>query len=185
MNKHLFVFLLLSAILSGINFSVEAYTVTTVKNVPRNYNYNYNNENIYSNDLSRIEQYLFSKRYSNESNSSRLNRIEKELFNQTYSNMNISQRMNNVLANYRDDDYSRQGYYNYGNSAYNTSNGIKNRLINTFVGQPTGFSPEITNSPYINRFGPSYNRGYYGTNGWGYHNSYNPTFGGAGIHILH
>ena len=106
MNKHLFVFLLLSAILIGINFSVDAYTVTTVKNVPRNYNYNYNNENIYNNDLSRIEQYLFSKRYSNESNSSRLNRIEKELFNQTYSNMNISQRMNNVLANYRDDKFS-------------------------------------------------------------------------------
>ena len=98
--------------------------------------------------------------------------------------MNISQRMNNILANYRGEDYP-QRYYN--NSAYNTSssNRIKNRLINTFVGQPTGFSPEITNSPYINRFGPSYNRGYYGTNGWGYHNSYNPTFGGAGIHILH
>lgn len=183
MNKKLSVFFVLCAILIGVTFSTEAYTVTTVKNVPNNYNYNYN-ENIYNNDLSHVEQYLFGRRYSSESNSSRLNRIEKELFNQSYSSMNISQRMNNILANYRGEDYP-QRYYN--NSAYNTSssNRIKNRLINTFVGQPTGFSPEITNSPYINRFGPSYNRGYYGTNGWGYHNSYNPTFGGAGIHILH
>ena len=76
MNKKLSVFFVLSAILIGVTYNAEAYTVTTVKNVPNNYNYNYN-ENIYNNDLSYVEQYLFGRRYSSESNSSRLNRIEK------------------------------------------------------------------------------------------------------------
>ena len=149
-----------------------------------NYNNgNYNNGNPYHADLVRIERHLFNRAYLNDNNETRLNRIEKKLFNQTYSNMSIAQRMNNALANYRGEDYSSNNYYAQ-NNAYYPQNTMRNRLINTFVGQPTGFTPSITNSSYINRFGPSYNRGYYGTNGWGYHNSYHPTMTGAGIHIL-
>lgn len=175
---------LLCAILgAGFYSKVEAYTVTHVKNVP-NYGYgNYNNANPYHADLVRIERHLFNRAYLNDDNATRLSRIEKRLFNQTYSNMSISQRMNNALANYRGEDYSSNNYYAQNNTYY-PQNTIRNRLINTFVGQPTGFTPSITNSSYINRFGPSYNRGFYGTNGWGYHNSYHPTMTGAGIHIL-
>lgn len=144
-----------------------------------------NTTNPYNKDLCRVEQFLYGTTYSNQNNTTRLNRIEKRLFNRSYSSMNIGQRMNNILANYRGN--YQQNYYSSRNNGYNNyyqPNTIKNRMINSFVGQPTGYTPSITNSPYLNRFGPSYSRGYYGNNGWGYHNSYRPTMSGAGIHIL-
>ena len=95
-----------------------------------------------------------------------LNMVEKFLFGKTYSN------------------YYHRNYYNARNNYYRPRNTIRNRVMDTLVGRPTGFTPSITNSPYLNRFGPSYSRGYYGNNGWGYHNSFRPTMTGAGIHIL-
>ena len=169
--------LLICSIYAGFQ-SVEAYTIKQVQNS----NYDYYNNNIYDNDLTRVEKYLFRQTFKQENNFSRLNRIERELFNQNYPSMTISQRMNNVLANYRENDYYN-GSYSSSNSYYPRTS-IKNKIMNNLIGQPTGMTPSILSSPYINRFGPSYNRGYYGTNGWGYHNSYQPTMTGAGIHIL-
>lgn len=176
--KNLFLIsLLICSIYLGFQ-SVEAYTIKQVQNS----NYDYYNNNIYDNDLTRVEKYLFRQTFKQENNFSRLNRIERELFNQNYPSMTISQRMNNVLANYRENDYYN-GSYSSSNSYYPRTS-IKNKIMNNLIGQPTGMTPSILSSPYINRFGPSYNRGYYGTNGWGYHNSYQPTMTGAGIHIL-
>lgn len=176
--KNLFLIsLLICSIYAGFQ-SVEAYTIKQVQNS----NYDYYNNNIYENDLTRVEKYLFRQTFKQENNASRLNRIERELFNQNYPSMTISQRMNNVLANYRENDYYN-GSYSSSNSYYPRTS-IKNKIMNNLIGQPTGMTPSILSSPYINRFGPSYNRGYYGTNGWGYHNSYQPTMTGAGIHIL-
>ena len=176
--KNLFLIsLLFCSIYLGFQ-SVEAYTIKQVQNS----NYDYYNNNIYDNDLTRVEKYLFRQTFKQENNFSRLNRIERELFNQNYPSMTISQRMNNVLANYRENDYYN-GSYSSSNSYYPRTS-IKNKIMNNLIGQPTGMTPSILSSPYINRFGPSYNRGYYGTNGWGYHNSYQPTMTGAGIHIL-
>lgn len=143
---------------------------------------NVGNNNPYNSDLNMMETFLFGKTYSKENNNSRLNRIEKKLFNRTYSTMNVANRMNNALANYRGNHRSR-GYYSARNDYYRP-NTIKNRVMNSLVGQPTGFTPALTNSPYLNRFGPSYSRGYYGNNGWRYQNTYRPTMTGAGIHIL-
>lgn len=176
--KNLFLIcLLICSIYAGFQ-SVEAYTFKQVQNS----NYDYYNNNIYDNDLTRVEKYLFRQTFKQENNFSRLNRIERELFNQNYPSITISQRMNNVLANYRENDYYN-GSYSSSNSYYPRTS-IKNKIMNNLIGQPTGMTPSILSSPYINRFGPSYNRGYYGTNGWGYHNSYQPTMTGAGIHIL-
>lgn len=176
--KNLFLIcLLICSIYAGFQ-SVKAYTFKQVQNS----NYDYYNNNIYDNDLTRVEKYLFRQTFKQENNFSRLNRIERELFNQNYPSMTISQRMNNVLANYRENDYYN-GSYSSSNSYYPRTS-IKNKIMNNLIGQPTGMTPSILSSPYINRFGPSYNRGYYGTNGWGYHNSYQPTMTGAGIHIL-
>lgn len=177
MKKFFLISLLICSIYAGFQ-SVEAYTIKQVQNS----NYDYYNNNIYDNDLTRVEKYLFRQTFKQENNSSRLNRIERELFNQNYPSMTISQRMNNVLANYRENDYYN-GSYSSSNSYYPRTS-IKNKIMNNLIGQPTGMTPSILSSPYINRFGPSYNRGYYGTNGWGYHNSYQPTMTGAGIHIL-
>ena len=176
--KNLFLIcLLICSIYAGFQ-SVEAYTIKQVQNS----NYDYYNNNIYENDLTRVEKYLFRQTFKQENNASRLNRIERELFNQNYPSMTISQRMNNVLANYRENNYYNGSYSS--SSSYYPRTSIKNKIMNNLIGQPTGMTPSILSSPYINRFGPSYNRGYYGTNGWGYHNSYQPTMTGAGIHIL-
>ena len=182
MKKLLVLGFLIYAIFSTL-CEVKAYTIKQVTNVP-NSNYNYYNDNIYDNDLSRIEKYLFRRTYRQENNNSRLNRIEQELFNQNYHSMPISQRMNHVLANYRGNDYDNGYYSSASQNSYYPQTTIKNRLTNNLIGQPTGMTPSILNSPYINKFGPSYNRGFYGTNGWGYQNVYRPTMTGAGVHIL-
>ena len=144
--------------------------------------FTFDSENPYNQDLTRVEQSLFNKTFQNENNAERLNRIEFQIFKKNFPTLNISQRMNNVLANYRG-DYMGSSYF-AGNENYATPS-LKNRIINRFVGQPTGFTPALSNSNFMNTtFGPSYNRGYYGSNGWGYHNSFNPTMTGAGIHIL-
>ena len=136
-----------------------------------------NLDNPYGQDLSMVEEFLFSKTFERENNAERLNRIEVQIFRKNFPTMNISQRMNNVLANYR-------GEY-MGYNTYSSSKNLRNRIIDRFVGQPTGFTPALSNSNFINTFGPSYNRGFYtGNNGWRYQNSYNPTMTGAGIHIL-
>lgn len=179
----MFKFIILVLMVISFYPQAEAYTVSRVKNVPTYNNYYYNGSTPYNADLTRIERYLFNSTYTNESDAARLNRIEKNIFNKTYSSMSAAQRMNNVLANYRG-DYQGNYYTPTSNNGYYAPTTMKNRLLNSFVGQPTGYTPSITNSPYLNRFGPSYNRGYYGTNGWGYHNTFNPTMTGAGIHIL-
>ncbi len=129
----------------------------------------------YNADLCNVERHLYGKTYTSDTVTSRIDRIEKSIFNSNYPQMEISQRMNNILANYQ--------------TCYNTSPGvnIKNRLINALIGQPTGFTPPFYNSayptPYLNSYGPSYMRGYYGNNGWNYHNV--PTMQTrSGIHIL-
>lgn len=172
---------------STLGFTAHAYTVKHLQNVPVSHNYDYYaGDNLYNNDLSRVEKYLFWKTFTKENNNTRLDRIEQQLFQNNYQTMSISQRMNNILSNYRGNDYD-SGYYNSysrtGNNYYQPST-IKNRLMNSIIGQPTGYTPALTNSPYLNRFGPSYSRGYYGSNGWGYHNSFRPTMTGAGIQIL-
>ena len=58
------------------------------------------------------------------------------------------------------------------------------KIKNNFIGQPTGYTPQIEPSPYINTFGPSYMRGFYGRNSWADHNIYSPTVTGIGAHIL-
>ncbi len=182
MNKFKAISLIVLAIFL-IELSSEALIVNYGNNNPSVKKVNIGNNNPYNADLNMVEEFLFGKTYSKENNNSRLNRIENKLFNRSYPTMNVAHRMNNVLANYRGNYYHRN-YYNARNNYYRPRNTIRNRVMDTLVGRPTGFTPSITNSPYLNRFGPSYSRGYYGNNGWGYHNSFRPTMTGAGIHIL-
>lgn len=90
--------------------------------------------------------------------------------------------------NYYDvqDYYSDEEYYMSNNDCYcapkNTS--IWTKIKDSFLGQPTGYTPPIMPSQYINNFGPSYMQGFYGSNGWNNHNIYNPIYSGAGVNIL-
>lgn len=91
--------------------------------------------------------------------------------------------------------YSNDGIYSYENRQYSTyedndkfcgdKTSFLGKLKNAFIGTPTGYTPQIEPSPYLNSYGPSYMRGYYGSNGWNNHNVYNPIYSGAGLHILH
>ena len=99
---------------------------------------NNNTNSIYNNDLARIEDYLFGTTYRRETPASRLNRIERRLFNRNYANMNIAQRMNNILANYRQDDYYNRNYL----ADYNRRTPAQ-RIMNRFIGQPTGFTHRL------------------------------------------
>lgn len=178
MCKKILIFGLLIVFILNINTIVNAYTVSKISNSSVS-----SAENIYNNDLCMVEKYLFKKTFTKENNLSRISRIEYELFNRTYQSMSFSNRMNNILTNYQN-KYTDNNYYTYQHhNYYRPNNNLKNRIINNIVGQPTGYTPPL-NSPYVNQFGPSYSRGFYGSNGWGYHNSYHPTVSGMGIHIL-
>ena len=53
--------------------------------------------------------------------------------------------------------------------------GLKERFQKFFIGEPTGFTPELYDCPYLNQIGPSYQRGFYGGNGWNNHNIFTPS----------
>lgn len=154
MNK----LLAISIILCSISLTlpeVFAYTITT--NTPT---YSNTMDNAYSNDLSHIEEYLFGKTYRSNSIDDRLKRIENKLFNKTYTSMNTTNRMNNILTNYRNTNSTTGSLSNFittsptGSGSYFTRSGNfssytpRQRLYNRFIGQPTGFTPPIMNSPF-------------------------------------
>lgn len=138
-----------------------------------------NTSAIYNNDLARIEDYLFGTTYRKETTAARLNRIEKRLFNRNYASMNIAQRMNNILANYRGDDYYNRNYL----ADYYNKRTPAQRIMNRVIGQPTGFTPSIIDTPFGGSFSPTFSRGYTSNRGYGYNNSI-PAMSRAGIRIL-
>ncbi|MBQ8459131.1 hypothetical protein IJ541_03395 [bacterium] len=173
MKKYL---LIVTVILSlNLNCAFAApRLVQTTSTIP---DYSYRNS-AYDRDLMQIEDYLFGNYYRNDSTASRLNRIEKKLFGRNYSTMTTAQRMNNILANYRN-DYNR----NYLNDYYGARTPAQ-RILNRFIGQPTGFTPQIINSPFdYGGYGAGINRMNYTNRGYNYNNVL-PASMGAGIHIL-
>ena len=135
---------------------------------------------IFSRDLNRIEMELFGRTFPRESDEIRINRIENKLYGKTYQNENLTKRMNMILQ-----DYEADKYWANNGMTYCSPNNVLTKLKNALIGQPIGFTPAVVEpSPYLNTYGPSYMRGYYGTNGWRSHNSYNPIYSGAGLHIL-
>ena len=55
--------------------------------------------------------------------------------------------------------------------------------MNRFIGQPTGFTPSIIDTPFGGSFSPAFSRGYTSNRGYGYNNSI-PAMTRAGIRIL-
>jgi len=156
----------------------EARTVSVIKNAAQPYYNNYNTA--YSSDLNTVERFLFRRTYSNENLNSRLNRIEKYLFNKTYTTISTANRMNNIMANYQDDaTYTR----NYLSNYYDNSTPVS-RIRNRIIGQPTGFTPQIINSPFgSNIYSPGFARSNVTNRGYRYNYGV-PMNTGVGVHIL-
>ena len=159
--------------LAQITFG-ETRVIRTYENVPT---YNYNS-NIYNSDLSIAEEYLFGNNFAKDNLESRLTRLEKRIFSNCYSSMNPAQRVNNILANYRQ-DYNGNYLPNYNRTT------PAQRILNRFIGQPTGFTPPIMNTPF-NEYGRPYslNQGTFNNRGGYRYNNELPAAAGFGIRIL-
>ena len=79
---------------------------------------------------------------------------------------------------YTSSDYTQeQNWVGNGDSYCSEKKGFLNKLKSAFVGQPTGYTPQIPSSSLINPyFGPSYQQGFYTGNRWNDHNVYNPQY---------
>ena len=159
--------------------STQAYcatrTVSTITNLPQSSVYA---NSAYNRDLLRIEDYLFGDNYSKETLNSRLCRIEREFYGRCYPSMSYAQRMNNIISAYQNDNNSTMAQY------YGTNRNPAQRILNRFIGQPTGFTPSIVSTPFDAYGYPSgINRSNFSNRGYRY-NNFMPSTTGAGIHIL-
>ena len=78
---------------------------------------------------------------------------------------------------YSSSDYGEENWVENGNTYCCEKKGLWNKLKSAFVGQPTGYTPQIAPSPYINPYyGPSYQQGFYTGNRWNDHNAYYPPY---------
>ena len=130
-------------------------------------------DDFYNSDIASLEQINFGKTFNNEPQNKRLNRLEVALFGHTNENMSKSDRLNNIISyNSNDNKFPKQET----NQQQKVT--LKDRFKKTFIGEPTGFTPqfssELYDCPYINKFGPSFMQGFYGSNGWNDHIIYYP-----------
>ena len=78
---------------------------------------------------------------------------------------------------YTTSDYGEENWAK-NESSYSVQNkGIWNKLKSAFIGQPTGYTPQVPPSPYLNKYyGPSYQQGFYTGDRWNDHNVYYPQY---------
>lgn len=78
---------------------------------------------------------------------------------------------------YSSSDYGEENWVQEENSYCSEKKGLLSKLKSAFIGQPTGYTPAIPPSHYLNGYyGPSYQQGYYTGNRWNDHNVYYPPY---------
>lgn len=78
---------------------------------------------------------------------------------------------------YSRSDYGEENWVKNGDTYCSEKKGILSKIKKAFIGEPTGYSPQITPSPYLNGYyGPSYQQGFYTGNRWNDHNAYYPSY---------
>ena len=78
---------------------------------------------------------------------------------------------------YNSSDYGEENWIDRGDTYCSEKKGLLEKIKSAFVGMPTGYTPQIDPSPYLNQYyGPSYQQGYYTGNRWNDHNSYYPPY---------
>lgn len=144
-------------------------------------------------NLSRMEKRVFNKSYDNDVFENRIARLEEQVMG-TIQDGALASRYNNlqkaVYAYINNTPRTNSNMYSqyYSSPIIRTGGGwrglagsLGNFFSGAYSGYPTGLSPQIY-SPYINNYGPDYQRGYYTNNRWNYHNT---NYGNSsGVHIL-
>lgn len=169
-----FVLGLTNSVMAGGKLDTHKYISTNMANNDTSYN---DTGDMYSQDLNRVELYLYHKIYPRQSLSNRLGRIERTIFRQTYPSMTYSERVNNILSCYQD-TYNMKNYV----TDYYSPNPFR-RIYSRYNGYPTGLTPPITPPLFNNAMLPGYHNAYYGNRGYRYNNMIQPTMG-AGVRIL-
>lgn len=153
-------------------------------------------------NITRLERDVFKRSYENDTPENRIARLEEQVLGTVFEgDLNSRYKvLKKTIPNYiRSQNIATTNYYpsysntytstSYPNSYYSTPvmstnsgwRGLAGSLGNFLFGTPTGMSPQIY-SPYINNYGPDYQRGMYSNQGWNVHNVY--TGSGAGIRML-
>jgi hypothetical protein len=80
--------------------------------------------------------------------------------------------------NYSTSNYNQEQNWAENGSTYcGERKGLLSKIKSAFIGQPTGYTPQIPPSPYVNPYyGPSYQQGFYTGNRWNDHNAYYPQY---------
>lgn len=153
-------------------------------------------------ELSNMEQNMFGRSFTNETQAQRVSRLEREIFGMNQPG-DLNSRFDNLRAGYRGyrhpaqcqtSSYQKPNYI-YPPNYYQTPiiqsggglRGFFNNLGNFMMGgTPTGLSPQINPSYgfdddfYTSSSG--YSKGFTSNRGYGYHNT--NTGGGVGVTIL-
>lgn len=141
------------------------------------------------NNLSKLEKKIFNRTFDNDIDENRICRLEEQVMGTIQSgDLNSRYRtLQKAVPKYR--TYTTQTFSPYCGIPIMSTNGgwrglagsLGNFFSGAYRGYPTGMSPQIY-SPYINNYGPDFQRGYYTNRGWGFNNT---NYGsGAGVHIL-
>lgn len=78
---------------------------------------------------------------------------------------------------YSSNNYEEENWVENGTTYCGEKSGLWNKLKSAFVGQPTGYTPQIPPSSQLNQYyGPSYQQGFYTGNRWNDHNVYYPPY---------
>ncbi len=161
-----------------------------VNNIIVNYN-NTAGDTSFKN-LNKFEKKVFKRTFEGELPESRISRLEEQVMG-TIQSGDLEMRyetLSKAISSYNKNTFTTVTPLNtYPNiDTYGQNSGWRglagsfgNFLNNRFIGTPTGMSPQIY-SPYVNNYGPDYQRGFYGNTGWNYNNTYRGT--GTGVHIL-
>lgn len=157
---------------------------------------NYKNNNVSNNpsvkNLSKLERKIFKRTYDNDLTENRIARLEEQVMG-TIQSGDLNSRysmLTKAVPRYNKNTfttvtpltpYCGMPPVRMGSGWRGLAGSLGNFFNSRFVGYPTGISPQMY-SPYINNYGPDYQRGTYGNTGWNYHNTWNGS--GAGVHIL-
>ena len=78
---------------------------------------------------------------------------------------------------YTSTDSGEESWVESNNTYCSEKKGLFNKFKSAFAGRPTGYTPQVQPSPYINPYyGPSYQQGFYTGNRWNDHNAYYPSY---------